>query len=405
MNLSEELQWRGFVNQTTFSDLSKLDEEKRTFYWGVDPSGKSMQVGNLAAAMMAKIFINHGWKAILLVGGATGMVGDPDGKKDERDLQTIDKINENKKAIAEEYKTVFDGQDFILVDNYDWFSNINYLEFLRTVGKHVSLTQMLDKSFIQDRIGEGGSGISYAEFSYALIQGYDYLHLNQQHGATVQLAGADQWGNSIAGVDLIRRIEGVEAHVYTCPLILDSSGKKFGKSEGNAVWVSAELTSTYKYFQFWLNAGDSTVGGYIKQYTSITSEEFDKIMAEFEKNPQGRSAQKYLAYEATKQVRGEVAANSARKVTQVLFGDNKFDDLDESDLEMLSKEIPTTKLNKSVVDILVDTEVCSSKGEARRLIEGNAVSINGSKITDSAEYTVEKSCLIKKGKNTFILAN
>jgi len=402
MTLSEELQWRGFVNQTTFNKLSELDSQKRTFYWGVDPTANSMQVGNLAAAMMAKIFINHGWDAILLVGGATGMVGDPDGKKQERDLLTIDKIDENKKAIAAQYDQVFDSQDFTVVDNYSWFKDINYLDFLRTVGKNVSVTQMLDRSFIQDRIGEGGSGITYAEFSYSLIQGYDYLHLFREHNATVQLAGADQWGNSIAGVDLIRRISGSEAHVYTCPLIVDASGKKFGKSEGNAIWVDSSQTSVYKYYQFWLNSDDASVGDYIKKYTAIQPDDFDKLMSDFESNPQERAAQKYLAYESTKLVHGEKASNSAVKVTGTLFGGLQYNDLNDDDIAILKDELPNVKKGKDILDILIDSGVCQTKGEARRLVESNAVSFDNQKVIDVSAQ-IESTGLIKKGKNTYVL--
>ena len=235
MALADELRWRGFVNQMTFEDLNDVNEP-RTLYFGVDPSADSMTIGNLAAAMMVRHFIDHGHKAVLLVGGATGMIGDPDGKKQERDLKTLDEIQKNKSAIAAQYKTVFAGQDFEVVDNYDWFKDINYLDFLRDIGKHMSMTQMLDREFVQSRIGEGGAGISYAEFSYSLIQGYDFLHLYREKGATLQVCGADQWGNSITGAQLIRKLEGAQAHVYSTPLIVNkATGVKFGKSEGVAI--------------------------------------------------------------------------------------------------------------------------------------------------------------------------
>jgi len=257
MSLSEELQWRGFVNQTTFPDITDLDKESLTFYFGVDPSADSMQIGNFAAAMMVRHFINAGHKAILLVGGATGMIGDPDGKKDERNLKALDEIAHNKAGIAAQYRQVFADKDFTLVDNYDWFKNMNYLDFLREVGKNVPMSMMLGREFIQSRLGEGGEGISYAEFSYSLIQGYDFLHLYRTYGATLQLAGADQWGNSIAGVDLIRRVEGVESHIFTIPLIMNkATGKKFGKTEDGAIWLDPKKTSVYKFYQFWLNSDD-----------------------------------------------------------------------------------------------------------------------------------------------------
>lgn len=253
MTLSEELTWRGFVNQMTFPDIKDLDKAPISFYFGVDPSADSMTIGNLASAMMVYHFINAGHKAFLLVGGATGMIGDPDGKKDERNLLTLEDIARNKNAIAEQYKTVFEGKPFTTVDNYDWFKGVEYLDFLRNIGKHVPLSNMLGRDFVQSRIGEGGSGISYAEFSYSLIQGYDFLTLYRDHGVTLQLCGGDQWGNSIAGVDMIRRIEGAEAHVYSAPLIINkATGKKFGKTEDGAIWLDPTKTSVYKFYQFWL---------------------------------------------------------------------------------------------------------------------------------------------------------
>jgi len=215
MTLSEELQWRGFVNQTTYKDITVLNGEPITFYLGVDPSADSMTIGNLAVVMMIRHFIDHGHHAIMLVGGATGMIGDPDGKKQERELKSLEEIENNKRAISAQYDRVFAGQSFQLVDNYEWFKGMGYLEFLRDVGKHVPMRQMLGREFVQSRLGEDGVGISYAEFSYALIQGYDFLHLYRTYGATLQLCGADQWGNSIAGVELIRRIDGGEAHVWS----------------------------------------------------------------------------------------------------------------------------------------------------------------------------------------------
>jgi tyrosyl-tRNA synthetase len=402
MTLSEQLTWRGFVNQTTFKDISAIDGEPISFFFGVDPSADSMQVGNLAAAMMVRHFMEYGHKATLLVGGATGLIGDPDGKKQERDLKEVDVIAKNVTGITAQYKTVFAGKSFNIVNNHDWFKDINYVDFLRTVGKHFSMTQLLDREFVQSRIGEGGSGISYAEFSYSLIQGYDFLHLYREKDVTLQLCGADQWGNSLAGVELLRKVEGVEAHVWSTPLVINkSTGIKFGKSEGGAVWLDAEKTSPYKFYQFWLNVDDVSVGDYIKIFTLIQPEEFDKLMAEFEKNPSERAAQKYLAYEVTKLVHGEDKAESARNVTATLFGDTPVEQLLGNDIEMLANEIPTTTSN-NVINALVTSGVVGSNGEARRLIDGKAISVNGQKITE--DQTLAVPSLIKKGKNTFILA-
>jgi len=402
MTLSEELTWRGFVNQTTFPDLSVLDGAPISFYWGVDPSADSMTIGNFAAAMMVRHFIDHGHKAFLLVGGATGMIGDPDGKADERNLKTLDEIAKNKAGIAAQYQTAFAGKDFTIVDNYDWFKDINYLDFLRTVGKNVPLSMMLGRDFVQARLGEGGSGISYAEFSYSLIQGYDFVHLYKNHGVTLQLCGADQWGNSIAGVDLIRRMEGGEAHVYSTPLVINkATGKKFGKSEDGAVWLDPKKTSVYKFYQFWLNVDDEGVIDYAKIYTLLSKEELEALGERHAANPGAREAQKALAREVTTLVHGAERTESVIRVTDVLFGTREFSELNAEDLETLANEIPTVTTGKSVIEALVESGIAASNGEARRLIAGGAISLNGKKINDDVQIT--ETTLLKKGKNSFVL--
>ena len=402
MTLSDELTWRGFVNQMTYPDIKELDKGSISFYWGVDPSADSMTIGNLAAAMMVRHFINAGHKAYLLVGGATGMIGDPDGKKDERNLQTLDDIARNKKAISKQYRTVFAGQSFEMVDNYDWFKDMNYLTFLREVGKHVPISQMLGRDFVQARLGEGGSGISYAEFSYSLIQGYDFLDLYRNHGVTLQVCGADQWGNSISGVDLIRRVEGGEAHVYSTPLVINkATGKKFGKSEDGAIWLDSNKTSVYKFYQFWLNADDEGVVDYAKIYTLLDKEAIDRMANQVASNPGAREAQKTLARETTTIVHGAARAENVEKVTRVLFGGATITELNDEEIAMLAGEISTGALGDSVVELLVKTGAASSNGEARRLIEGGAISINGEKII--SDTVINETALVKKGKNTFIL--
>ena len=402
MSLSEELTWRGFVNQTTYEDITAIDGDPITFYWGVDPSADSMTVGNFAMAMMVRHFIDHGHRAVLLVGGATGMIGDPDGKKDERSLKTLDEIAANKSAIAAQYQQVFVGKDFEIVDNYDWFKDMNYLSFLRDVGKYVPLSQMLGRDFVQSRLGEDGSGISYAEFSYSLIQGYDFLHLYQNKNVTLQIAGADQWGNSIAGVDLIRRIAGGEANVWTGPLVVNkATGVKFGKSEGGAVWLDSAKTSVYKFYQFWLNVDDEGALEYTKIFTLLSREQVGELAAQQQANPGARDVQKALAYEVTRLVHGEQAAESASKVTAVLFGGSDFTELSDDDIELLAAEIPTAFVGSSVVDLLADSGLAASKGEARRLILGGAVSVNGQKLSD--DQIIDQKSLIKKGKNSCLL--
>ncbi len=402
MKLSSELQWRGFINQTTLGDLTSLDGQPISFYFGVDPSADSMQIGNLAAAMMVRHFIDHGHKAYLLVGGATGMIGDPDGKASERDLKTIDEINRNKAKIADQYRRVFDGQEFTIVDNYDWFKEINFLDFLREVGKHVPMSQMLGRDFIQSRLGADGAGISYAEFSYSLIQGYDFLHLFRKYGVTLQVCGADQWGNSITGVDMIRRIEGQEAHVYSTPLVINkATGIKFGKSEGGAIWLDAAKTSAYKFYQFWLNADDEGVVDYLKIFTLLTKDQIEELEAQKQADPSLRQAQKALARSVTAMIHGADRMASVERVTDVLFGRMAFSDLSDSDLDALAAEIPNVATGKTVVACMVEAGLATGSGDAKRLIASGAVTVNGSKISDDQQ--IVGAALVKKGKNSFVL--
>lgn len=410
-NLSEELAWRGFVNQTTFKSPTQLDNEPLTFYWGVDPSASSMTIGNLAAAMMVRHFIEHGHKAILLVGGATGLIGDPDGKKQERDLKSIDEVAQNKAGIIDQYKNIFGGLQFDIVDNYDWFKDLGYLDFLREVGKHVPMRQMLGRDFVQSRLSEGGAGISYAEFSYSLIQGYDYLHLFKEKGVTLQLCGADQWGNCIAGVDLIRRLTGKEAHIWSTPLIVNkTTGQKFGKSEDGAIWLDAAQTSVYKFYQFWLNVDDGGVEDYLKIYTLLDRDTIDSVISDFKANRADRLAQKTLAFEVTKLIHGQEAADSVARVSEVLFGQSDYTQLSAADFELLARELPVVEADKNVdlSDILVEGKLAASKSEARRFLESNAIYINGQQIPLSKtrlEFVdaLHGNVVIRRGKNTQIL--
>ncbi len=401
LTLTQELTWRGFVNQTTLKDVAVLDAKPLNFYFGVDPSADSMTVGNLAAAMMVRHFIDHGHHATLLIGGATGLIGDPDGKKQERDLKELDIISQNVAGISAQYKTVFAHQQFNIVNNHDWFKNIEYVEFLREYGKHFSMTQLLDRDFVKARIGAGGAGISYAEFSYALIQGYDFLHLYRKHGVTLQLCGADQWGNCLAGVELIRKVTGAEAHVWSTPLVINkTTGVKFGKSEEGAIWLDPLKTSPYKFYQFWLNVDDEGVSDYLKIYTLIQPDNHAALMKEFQANTAARAAQKYLAFEVTKLVHGEAKAISARTVTETLFGGTPIDQLHNNDLRMLAEEIPTTTA-ETVGQALTETKAVTSNSELRRLFSSGAISVNGTKVNE--DQSVSAPALIKKGKNTFLL--
>ena len=400
MTLAEELTWRGFINQTTFADINDINEP-RTFYIGVDPSAPSMTIGNLAVMMLCRHFIDHGHTPLLLVGGASGMIGDPDGKKQDRDLRNAETVARSVEGLTAQFRQIFRGQDFAVVNNADWFAHVNYVDFLHQIGKHVSMTQLLDRDFVQQRIGEGGTGISYGEFSYALIQGYDFLHLYREKGATLQLAGADQWGNSVTGVSLIRKLEGGEAHVLTAPLVINKqTGVKFGKSEGGAVWLDPALTSPYKFYQFWLNCDDETSEDLIKIYTLLDQATIETLIDTHRANPGARTLQKALAQEVTDIVHGHERRESVERVTSVLFGGNDLSTLREEDLDALADEIPTVS-PQSVVTALVEAEVCASNGEARRLIKNNAISLDGAKIT--SDQLATSPSLIKKGKNSFVL--
>lgn len=409
--LSEELAWRGFVNQTTYKDITELDRQNIVFYWGVDPSAKSMHIGQLAMAMMIRHFINHGHKPILLVGGATGLIGDPDGKDDERELKTVEEVNDNKQGIASQYKQLFAGYEVPMVDNYDWFKNINYLDFLRNIGKHVPMSQMLGREFIQNRLGENGSGISYAEFSYSLIQGYDFLHLNKEYGVTLQVCGSDQWGNSIAGVELLRRIEGVEANIWSAPLIINkTTGKKFGKSEAGAVWLDETLTSVYQFYQFWLNVDDQGVEDYLKIYTLLDQSEINSLMEEFKKNPGERLAQKTLAYNVTSITHGQQRADSVKKITEVLFGGRDYNELSATDFRELGNELGVVDQNgiSSMLDLLIAGKLATSKSDARRFLESGAIYVNGQQRAKEATVLLDSDFIngylvLRRGKNSQVI--
>lgn len=400
MTLQEELQWRGFINQSTFTDLADLNTP-RTFYIGVDPSADSMTIGNLAAMMLARHFIAYGYKAILLVGGATGMIGDPDGKKQERDLRNRQVVEQNAAALAAQFATIFNGEPFEIVNNNDWFQSIGFVDFLHQVGKHVSMTQLLDRDFVQQRIGEGGSGISYAEFSYSLMQGYDFLHLYRTKGATLQLCGADQWGNSVTGVSLIRKLADGEAHVFSTPLIINKqTGVKFGKSEGGAVWLDGTKTSPYKFYQFWLNIDDETAKDLIKIYTFLPQDVIAELTAQHEVEPANRLLQKTLAREITTIIHGHERAEAVVQASQILFTKGEFT-LTDGVRQVLAGELPVVPVGTRVVEALVQAGVAGSNGQARRLLADGAVSVSGRKLAE--DEILAAPSLIKKGKNSFVL--
>ena len=344
--------------------------------------------------------MRHGYEAVLLAGGATGQIGDPK-ENEERELKAVDEVEVNVRAIEGQLRRIV-GEDFELVNNNDWFLDMRLIPFLREVGKQFSMTQLLDRKFVQDRIGEGGVGISYAEFSYSLIQGYDFLHLYREKGVSLQLCGADQFGNSVSGMHLVRRLEGARVDVWGCPLIIDKvSGRKFGKSEGNAAWLSAEMTSVFDFYQFWLNQPDDGVENYLKIYTEIGPEELAELMREHGVAPQERLAQKRLAADVVRIVHGEGAMESVVKITTVLFGAEKVAELGEDDMALLAESIPVAERGAWVTEVLVGAGIAKSKTEARQLIDGGAILVNNEKIDKDTE--VGERAIIKKGKNKFVL--
>lgn len=409
MKLSEELIYRGFKAETTIENPAELDtRENKKFYWGADPSADSLTIGNLAALMMCACFVRHGWEPVLLVGGATGQIGDPK-ENGERDLKSLDEVGHNKQCIKKQIENIIHADNVTMVDNYDWFKDIKYLDFLREVGKNFSMTQLLDRQFVQNRIGEGGSGISYAEFSYTLIQGYDFLHLFREYDVRMQLCGADQFGNCTTGMHLIRRLEGADVDVWSTPLVIDPvTGRKFGKSEGNAVWLAAtdngsgNYTPIFDFYQFWLNQPDEAVEYLLKIYTLLEKDEIEDILRRHSAEPEKRIAQKALAFEATSVVHGVKAAETVENLTNVLFSrDTDFTEFSEDELKEFANYLPTADKGVMLVDALVDYDLAESKKKAREFIAQGAITINGVKVKE--DVAVNQTAIVKKGKNKFVV--
>src|SRR5574344_385962 len=418
MKLSEELIWRGFKAETTIENPEELDNrETKKVYMGADPSADSLTIGNLAALMMCACFVRHGYKPYLLVGGATGQIGDP---KDtgERDLKPLSEIDHNKSCIKKQMEQIISPSNIAgsedkltMVENFDWFKDINYLDFLRNIGKGFSMTQLLDRKFIQSRIGANGSGISYAEFSYALIQGYDFYHLYKTYGIDLQLCGADQYGNASTGISIIRRKENARADVWSTPLIIDPvTGRKFGKSEGNAVWLAdkdnggGNFTTIFDFYQFWLNQPDESVEYLMKTYTIYDKEEVEHIMADHKIDPEKRIAQKALAKGATEVVHGKSNCNAVMNLTDILFGNKDIKELTDSEINDISLLLPTVQFASgiNIVDALVESGLVKSKTEARNLLAAGAISVNKEKITDETA-NIDVTAILKRGKNKFAL--
>lgn len=404
MSLSEDLTWRGLIKDKTFEKIDWLDEPK-AFYHGVDASSDSMTIGNLAAMMMARRLLDAGWKAVLLAGGATSLVGDPGGKEEERELQPREVIQKNVEAIKGQISQLFAGKEFTLVDNYDWFKDVKYLEFLRDVGKHYSMTELMQREFVTERMGEGGSGISYAEFSYSLVQGYDYWQLYKNHGTVLQIGGSDQWGNMLSGVPLIRKKEAVEVHALSMPLVVNkSTGRKFGKSEEGAVWLDPNRTSPYKFYQFWYNTSDQDVEDYLKVFTLLSREDIESLTSQSKSNPAERAAQKRLAIEVTSLVHGAEQASTQEHIAEVLFGGGDIAGLSDKDLDTIREEVASLKAQPGtpVIEALVKTGLATSNSEARRLSQSQAVYVNNQQFNkehlDAVDFKSGR-LLLRRGKS------
>ena len=400
MKLSEELQWRGFWNQTTFTDDKLIDSENFTLYLGTDPSADSLHVGHLAVYMMVRHFLGRGHKVFLLVGGGTGMIGDM-RDTEERNLLPYEEIEHNKQALKAQVSRIFAGRDFTLVDNADWLADLELLPFLRDIGKNFNMADLVSREFFKARINNG-KGLSFAEFTYTLLQGYDFWHLFNQYGVNLQIGGSDQWGNLLSGVDLIRKKENAEVYAMTAPLLINkSTGRKFGKSEGGAVWLDENKTSVYKFYQFWLNVDDESAIEYMKIFTMLDRDTIEAIAENHAVNPGARSAQKVLAREVTDIVHGSARRESVERVTEVLFGGGDFKKLSDDDLGALAEEIPCVDAGIDVIEALVESGAVGSNGEAKRLLKSGAISINGEKLAENK--VVNDTSLLKKGKNTFVL--
>ena len=400
MKLSEELKWRGFWNQTTFTDKSVIDNTHFKLYLGTDPSADSLHVGHLAVYMMVRRFLERGHEVVLLVGGGTGIIGDM-RDTEERELLALEEISKNTEALSKQVSKLFAGKNFTLVNNYDWLKDLQLLPFLRDIGKKFNMADLTSRDFFKARIRNGG-GLSYAEFSYTLLQGYDFLHLSRELGVNLQIGGSDQWGNLLSGVELSRKADGREVFAMTAPLVINkSTGRKFGKSEGGAVWLDETKTSPYKFYQFWLNSDDAGAIDYLKLFTMLSKEEIEDIERQHLEAPHLRIAQKTLAREVTSLVHGADRVSSIEKVNSVLFGGVLASELSSEELEILAEEIPSVKIGTDVISTLIEAGLTKSAGEVKRLISAGAISVNGEKISENLE--ISQVSLIKKGKNNFVL--
>ena len=413
MDLYEELKERGLVYQVSNEEGVKklLHKKGASFYAGFDPSAESLQAGNLLIIVTMKRLEQAGLKPIVLVGGATGLIGDPSFKDKERILKTEEEVEKNVGAIKSQLSRFFDfDKTAVLVNNYDWFKNYSFINFIRDIGKKFTISEMIAKEAVKSRMEKG---LSFTEFSYALIQAYDFLRINEKYGCELEIGGSDQWGNITAGIELVRKAKGKEVFGLTLPLVVSVDGKKFGKSEGNAVWLDANLTSPYHFYQFWINADDKDVVKFLKYYTFLSLEEIKSLENSAASAPEKREAQKVLAKEVTIFVHGEEASKRAQKITENLFA-GKIKDLDEKDLKEIFTDSSVVKLENfpaeaglNIVDFLVQAKVSDSKRQTREDIQNKAIEINGSKITETDYLVSQKDLLFgqyliaKRGKRDY----
>lgn len=427
MNFVQELKWRGMIQDMTPGTEEQLQKEMTTAYLGIDPTADSLHIGHLVGVMMLRHFQRSGHRPIALIGGATGMIGDPSGKSKERVLIDEERLRHNQEAIKNQLARFLDFESdapnaAILVNNYDWMKTFSFLDFIRNIGKLITVNYMMSKDSVKRRFtGESGAdGMSFTEFSYQLLQGYDYVYLNENYNCKLQLGGADQWGNITTGTEMIRKISGNEVFALTCPLITKADGKKFGKTEQGNVWLDKKYTSPYTFYQFWLNVSDDDADRYIKIFTSIPKDEIDALIKEQKEAPHLRSLQKRLAKELTILVHGEEEYEKAVAASGILFGNATSEALRSLDEETLLAvfdgvprfEVSRELLNDGVKAVDLTTEVAAvfaSKGEMRKLVQGGGVSINKEKIATfdqmitSTDLLNDKYILVQKGKKNYYL--
>ena len=403
MTLFEDLKWRGLVKDISSDELEKkLNEEKLTFYIGTDPTADSMHIGHFSSFLIATRLAKYGHKPILLIGGATGLIGDPK-PSNERQMITKEEVLKNVEGLTKQAEKIF---GFEVVNNYDWIKDINILDFLRDYGKYINVNYMLDKDIINRRLE---SGITFCEFAYTLLQGLDFVHLNKEKGVTLQVAGSDQWGNITTGIELARKKDNIELYGMTMPLVLDSNGVKFGKTEGNALWLDKEKTSSYELYQYLINTSDECVIDYLKKLTFLTREEIEEIETKHNKSPELRLAQQALTKEVITFLHGSDEYEKAKKMSEVLFNGN-VSELNSKEIEICFKGVPTFDITDkiSLIDMLVNNGICSSKREAREFLNNNAISINGNIVNDESiivnDLAIDnKVIVVRRGKKKYYL--